>query len=833
MKNYGEKMKSVLALTLFVALVSAGAGCSFTNESGPVSDLKAPAPLTLAAGGKTTFKIVTAANSMPAERTAAVELANYLKKVTGVEFPVVTESGAPVNSPAIYLGWTDFAASQGIDSAGLGAEEWLLRRVGDDLVITGGLPRGTLYGVYAFLEREAGVYWLDRDTEVVPNRPELMLGSLNRRAEPAARIRHVHTQFWSKGLGKDPDLSERETHFRVRNRGNQAGGRMRGGEARYGGGDYDGPFPTTAHNFNIYVPSEIYFTDHPEYYVLDKEGRRVPTDKTGKEGQLCLTHPEVRKIALTRLLESIAADKKRFPLSEGVQPPSIYHVKQNDNLLVCQCPSCQTLIKQEGSASATMIDFVNFLADGVREQYPEVLLETFAYMTTQIPPRTLRPRDNVVIKWCDWYMPDLGIRSHPEPWHSLMHPINAERLANLRQWVAISKHLSIWDYGEKYIEANFPFAMASPVFFDDMRLFFANNALGFFYENDTDSAVPWQGQTQFSPLFIWLAYRVMLEPDQPIEPLVDVFMQGYYGDAAPFMRNFYDRLVQCQRNLPAPRTSGDAIGGISYVTPDFYAEMQALFDRAEAACAPDSPALLHVYRERIRLDYTMLANWDQLEGKLPAGGIMPLDRNAAMRRVETRAGSLLKRLGYSEKISKPHLDQLANQLQRWANPLPVPAQFLNFDVVQFYWPDFIEANERRVIVADPEASDGKAMRVSRTDLEYHQKDPVFGVHDPQRKKTLSSLIIRKPEIPQDGKYHWYKLGRCGIRPGTYLYGHDQWRIQLALDRVYVQDDNPEGNQWDVWVSAKFTGPAYVNGSAEAECGFYVDRVVLATPHGNP
>jgi hypothetical protein len=35
------------------------------------------------------------------------------------------------------------------------------------------------------------------------------------------------------------------------------------------------------------------------------------------------------------------------------------------------------------------------------------------------------------------------------------------------------------------------------------------------------------------------------------------------------------------------------------------------------------------------------------------------------------------------------------------------------------------------------------------------------------------------------------------------------------------------------VSAKFTGPAYVNGSTEAECGFYVDRVVLATPHGNP
>jgi hypothetical protein len=823
-------VKNVLALSLFAAQVSIGVGCRFTHESGPVSDLKTPAPLILAAGGKTTFRIVAAANSMPAERTAAVELANYLKKVTGAEFPVVTESGAPVTSPAIYLGWTDFAASHGIDSAGLGAEEWLLRRVGDDLVITGGRQRGTLYGVYDFLERETGVYWLDRDTEVVPNRPELVLGSLNRRAEPAARIRHVHTQFWSKGLGADPGLSERETRFRVHNRGNQAGGRMSGGEARYGGGDYDGPFPTTAHNLHLYAPAEIYFAGHPEYYALDKEGRRVPTDATGTKGQLCLTHPEVRKIALSRLLEAIAADKKRFPLAAGLQPPSIYHVKQHDGLLVCQCPTCQMLNRQEGSESATMIDFVNFLADGVREQYPEVLLETFAYMTTQIPPRTLRPRDNVVMKWCDWYIPGQG---HPEPWQPLTHPVNAWRAENLRQWVAISKHLSVWDYGEKYVEVNFPFTMASPVFFDDMRFFFANKTLGFFYENDTDSAVPWQGQTQFSPLFIWLAYRVMLEPDQPVEPLIDVFMHGYYGEAATFMRTFYDRLVQGQRDLPAPRTSGDAIRGIRYVTPAFYAEMQALFDRAEAVCSPDSLELLHVYRERIRLDYTMLANWEQLEDKLPAGGIMPLDRNAAMRRVETRADPLLEKLGYSEKKRKLYIDPLGTQMRRWANPLPLPARFRNLDAKQFYWPDFVESQERRVIVADPEASDGKAMRVSRTDLEYHQKDPVFGVHDPNRKKTLSSLIIRKPEIPQDGKYHWYKLGRCGIWPGTYLYGHDQWRIQLALDRVYVQDDNPDGNQWDVWVSAKFTGPAYVSGSTEAESGFYVDCVVLAPPHGKP
>ena len=141
--------------------------------------------LALAQGGATDYVIVTGANPIPAEQTAARELAEYLKKVTGAEFRTVAESATePKPAKAIHLGWTAFAAGQGIDCAKLRVEESVIKTVGDNLVIAGGRPRGTLYGVYDFLEKELGVYWLDRDTEVVPKRPTLALAAIDRRAIP-------------------------------------------------------------------------------------------------------------------------------------------------------------------------------------------------------------------------------------------------------------------------------------------------------------------------------------------------------------------------------------------------------------------------------------------------------------------------------------------------------------------------------------------------------------------------------------------------------------------------------------------------------------------------
>ena len=135
--------------------------------------------VTIARNGKATCVIVQADNATEPEKFAAKELATFLKRVTGAEFPVVAEQSLTADRASrIYVGWTGYASRQGIDTSKLGEEEWVIRTVGDDLVLAGGQPRGTMYAVYDFLEDHVGCHWLDRKTEVIPLKPNSIRSSI-------------------------------------------------------------------------------------------------------------------------------------------------------------------------------------------------------------------------------------------------------------------------------------------------------------------------------------------------------------------------------------------------------------------------------------------------------------------------------------------------------------------------------------------------------------------------------------------------------------------------------------------------------------------------------
>jgi hypothetical protein len=115
------------------------------------------ADATLAKGGKPTVVIVTPEDVIPAEETAALELAEYLKKATGGEFAMAAEPEHDPAQPAIYIGPTEFAKHHGLDAASWGPERWAMQSAGDSLILVGGQTRGTLYAVYHFLEDVVGV----------------------------------------------------------------------------------------------------------------------------------------------------------------------------------------------------------------------------------------------------------------------------------------------------------------------------------------------------------------------------------------------------------------------------------------------------------------------------------------------------------------------------------------------------------------------------------------------------------------------------------------------------------------------------------------------------
>ena len=128
---------------------------------------------------------------------------------------------------------------------------------------------------------------------------------------------------------------------------------------------------------------------------------------------------------------------------------------------------------------------------------------------------------------------------------------------------------------------------------------------------------------------------------------------------------------------------------------------------------------------------------------------------------------------------------------------------------------------------DSDAACGYAIRCA---------DPEPGAHN----QPLAFWIIGGPtntlapaETPQDGKYHLYKIGRADVKPATTSeYGTSvgafkvSKKMRVWVDRVY--DPVSKDNKWDVYVSLKATGPAYVPGSTETNA-VWLDRVLLVKP----
>jgi len=149
--------------------------------------------LTLIKNSKTTYTIVIAADAIRSEKTAAKELQQHLKLVTGAQLPIRTESQVKPNA-------TQIAISQSkrvklllpkTDWKALGSDGIIMKTVGNTIVLTGGRPRGSLYAVYTFLEDVVGCRWWTPTENFIPKKPTLDIPNLNTTYIPKIKCREA------------------------------------------------------------------------------------------------------------------------------------------------------------------------------------------------------------------------------------------------------------------------------------------------------------------------------------------------------------------------------------------------------------------------------------------------------------------------------------------------------------------------------------------------------------------------------------------------------------------------------------------------------------------
>ena len=757
---------------------------------------------TLAREGKPQMTIVLADDAIPAERTASEELANYLAKVTGGEFSIVGEATASPG-PSLYVGPTAFARKQGLDPETWGPERWTMRSVGADLVLVGGRPRGTLYAVYRFLEDQIGARWWNAYEEHVPQRPTLEVPSLSLQGEPQFRYRDIYRLYAHDG-----------GRFAARNRLNGQGfGPL---NATLGSGVYYGP-PNGVHTFNIYFPPKDYFEQHPEWYSL------VGGERTTKRAQLCLTNPDLRTATIEKL-EAYVERSRNDAQKAGRAAPLDFDISQNDWGGMCQCEACQAIAKREGSESGPLIDFLNHVADAIRDKYPDVRINTLAYQMTEDPPKILRPRDNVLPRLCD---------TNANLLRPITHADNREFAERLATWGRITKQLRIWDYAVTYRpHPGLPLPTVH-TYATDYRYFAEHNVEGVFTEHEHAILA------DMRDLKIWMMIKLLEDPYRDEAALLNDFTDGFYGPAGPIVRRYLTDLQTATESTNATVNWFPPLSQYTYLTLDFLRQAQASFDEAETSVQGDALLLRRVRHARLPVDRACLVLWGKLMREWRASDgrpeEIPLDRDViAARCRETWLAQIDLRIPPSQHAAElAKVDAELTPLLARPAVVRLPQRFRDLapkDVFDFTAEQSSNWKDQAKRIPDAEAESGITNRLELSDQEMEKyKLPMgWGAYAPKGKKSLGSATIRPEQVPGPG-YHWYKLPPVSVPPSTYVYFFWSWIIQFPIESA--GDSAQPEEKFEVWANIKFEGPGFPHGKPEQNNAISVERVIVVKKPG--
>ena len=438
---------------------------------------------------RTSYRVVVSPNASVTEKTAAKELKSYLEQISGAKFNLSSTQG----SRNIYVGYEkSFAIYKDIIPYQNNSEGFTIKKIGHDLVIYGGKERGTMFGVYRFLQEFLGVQWYTPDFTKVPNKNRYELESINFSETP--RIKYRSTDFYC--AQNIPWLAHN-----MMNTGRTSNTNDYGIVSRYWG----------THSLARLLPAKKYFKTHPEYFAY-RNWHRV------EYGQPCLSNPDVLKIVTKEIMAVIE------------QAPNflVYDVSQLDNQSFCTCSSCTNMEKKYGGHSGLMIWFVNQVARNIKKRYPKKYVGTFAYQYTRHAPINIKPDDNVVIRLRDIEC------CFAHPLSSNCNEHNVAFIKDLKDWSRLTKNLYIWDYIVNYGNYMAPFPNIQ-ILGPNLKTFAKYEVMEVFEEAQSETL-----GNAFEELKCWVLAQLMWNPDKNTNKLVATFINDYYGSAAKDIIAYYN-----------------------------------------------------------------------------------------------------------------------------------------------------------------------------------------------------------------------------------------------------------------------------------------------------
>jgi hypothetical protein len=496
--------------------------------------------------GKPVAAIVVPSPPSAVDRRAAEILQSSVQKMSGAVVPIV-EGRRPARGAVVVIGGRHAGLPAAVAAAArsLGDDGFVVATSGRTLHVVSGGDKGAIYGVVHLLEKYFGCRVYSPTASVFPRRDTVALGAALDAENPVNTLRVVNGDF-----SRDADYRDWR--------------RLDLHDEAFGRGYY-------VHTFNRLVPWETYFDSHPEYFAW-MNGKRI-------KDQLCLTNPDVLRLAIATLESEMAAQPDR----------DVWSVSQNDNLSYCQCDTCRKVIEEEGSPAGPIVRFVNAVAAA----FPRKTISTLAYQYSRPAPKVTRPARNVQIMLCTIELN----RSLP----IAEDPGSRSFLKDIADWGTINSQIYLWDYTVNFSHHVSPFPNLH-VLQPNIRFFTEHGARQHFQQTNTSPG------HEFSELKAYLISHLLWNPAADVRALATDFFSGYYGAAGPWVQMYADALEAALARTKARLDIYEppVAHAEDYLSTRDLSAYESLFDRAEAAVKAEPPLLERVKTARLPIQYARL-----------------------------------------------------------------------------------------------------------------------------------------------------------------------------------------------------------------------------------
>lgn len=555
--------------------------------------------------GVSDYEILLPTDASPSEKTAAAELTEIFYNSSGYTLNTVTA----IQSNGIYIsiGNTPLYDESGLamDASVLGNGGFIINRIGRNIVINATTESGKIYGVYTFCEKNLDyMYFFADEIRYVKNTDRKLL-DFDITVVPSFDGRNVFSY---------------DTHLDFKN-----AMRLRVNESinkdwpsNYG----EGTMWSILNDQSIVqqiVPVKKYYDDHPEWFYLpdsmkgqdfssmtDSEANAIAKENM----QLCYTEGyyedgegSLFQTFVNNLIENYIAKEPE---------KTLFMIGMADNSRSCQCDRClEDASKYKNSG--VMMRFMNKVASAVDQWIKnesgtpnrKIYLVTFAYYKYMEPPVILKdskwvPTDESVIA-----NESICIRIAPLTDANYYWPLNDKlhnsALANyLAGWKEIANNFAIWDYRIFYNDCVVQYPYWN-VIKRNLELYKDMNVIDVLCQGIYQtSGIP------FSRLDDYVRARLMFNLNADIEKLTNNFIDAYYKDAAPFIREYIDFLRMHYETFIIPQsfTAGiySTIMTSKYWPLETLQAMKRIFDQAYESIKHHDKETYELLKSRIDVE---------------------------------------------------------------------------------------------------------------------------------------------------------------------------------------------------------------------------------------